>query len=67
MGVRVGVETFFLGQLIGIDETNAFQLKFFIGRFVGVRVGVRVGVENFFLGQSIGIIKNNSFQLKFLL
>jgi len=30
MGVRVGVANFFLDQLIGIDETNTFQLKFFI-------------------------------------
>jgi len=56
MGVRVGVANFFLDQSIGIDETNTFQLKFFIyhancgrhrfGRFVGVKVGV----TNFFLG-----------------
>jgi len=30
MGVRVGVAKFFLDQSIGIDETNTFQLKFFI-------------------------------------
>jgi len=30
MGVRVGVANYFLGQSIGIDETNTFQLKFFI-------------------------------------
>jgi len=30
MGVRVGVANFFLDQSIGIDETNTFQLKFFI-------------------------------------
>jgi len=29
MGVRVGVANF-LDQYIGIDETNTFQLKFFI-------------------------------------
>jgi len=29
MGVRVGVAIFFF-QSIGIDETNTFQLKFFI-------------------------------------
>jgi len=72
MGVRVGVSIFFFDQSIGIDETNTFQLKFFIlhencgrhrfGRFVGVKLGV----ANFFLGQSIGIDKNNKFQLKFL-
>jgi len=28
MGVRVGVANFFLNQLIGIDDTNTFQLKF---------------------------------------
>jgi len=27
MGVRVGVANFFLGQSIGIDETNTFQLN----------------------------------------
>jgi len=30
MGVRVGVANLFLDQSIGIDETNTFQLKFFI-------------------------------------
>jgi len=30
MGVRVGVANFFFYQSIGIDETNTFQLKFFI-------------------------------------
>jgi len=30
MGVRVGVANFCLDQSIGIDETNTFQLKFFI-------------------------------------
>jgi len=49
MGVTVGVANF-LGQSIGIDETNTFQLKFCIyhencgrhrlRRFLGVRVGV---------------------------
>jgi len=39
------VANFFLGQSIGIDENNTFQLKFFYssiktGRFVGVGVGV---------------------------
>jgi len=29
-GVRVGVENFFFDQSIGIDDTNTFQLKFFI-------------------------------------
>jgi len=29
MAVRVGVPNFFLGQSIGIDETNTFQLKYF--------------------------------------
>jgi len=28
MGVRVGVENFFLVQSIGTDETKSFQLKF---------------------------------------
>jgi len=28
MGVRVGVANFFLGQSVGIDKTNKFQLKF---------------------------------------
>jgi len=56
MGVRVGVENLFFDQSIGIDETNTFQLKFFIkhencgrhrfGRFVGVKGGV----ANFFFG-----------------
>jgi len=32
LGVKVGVANFFVGQSIGIDETN----------------GVKVGVENFF-------------------
>jgi len=27
MGVRVGVENLFLDQLIGIDDTNTFQLN----------------------------------------
>jgi len=27
MGVRVGVANFFLGQSIGIDENNTFQLS----------------------------------------
>jgi len=46
MGVRVGVANFFLGQSIGIDENNTFQLSSIktvgatAGRFVGVRVGV---------------------------
>jgi len=58
-----------LGQSIGIDETNTFQLKFVFrhehfgrhkfGRFVGVGVGV----ANLFLGQSIGIDETNTFQL----
>jgi len=49
VGVKVGVANF-LGQSIGIDEKNTFQLKFVFkhqncrshsfGRFVGVRVGV---------------------------
>jgi len=30
LGARVGVANFFLDQSIGIDETNTFQLKFFI-------------------------------------
>jgi len=30
MGVRVGVANLFLNQSIGIDDTNTFQLKFFI-------------------------------------
>jgi len=30
MDIRVGVANFFLDQSIGIDETNTFQLKFFI-------------------------------------
>jgi len=30
MGVRVGVANLFLDQSIGIDDTNTFQLKFFI-------------------------------------
>jgi len=30
MGVRVGVEKFFLEQSIGIDETNTFQQKKFL-------------------------------------
>jgi len=30
MGVRVGVANFFFDQSIGIDETNTFQLKFYI-------------------------------------
>jgi len=30
MGVRVGMANFFLDQSIGIDETNTFQLTFFI-------------------------------------
>jgi len=30
MGVRVGVEKLVLDASIGIDETNTFQLKFFI-------------------------------------
>jgi len=30
MGVRVGVANFFWGQSIGIDETNTFQLTFFL-------------------------------------
>jgi len=30
MGVRVGVANFFFDQPIGIDDTNTFQLKFFI-------------------------------------
>jgi len=29
MSVRVGVANFFLGQSIGIDETNTFQLNIF--------------------------------------
>jgi len=29
MGVRVSVANFFLGQSIGIDETNTYQLKCF--------------------------------------
>jgi len=29
MGVRVGVENFFLDQSIGIDENITFQLKFY--------------------------------------
>jgi len=29
MGVRVAVANFFLGQSIGVDETNTYQLKFF--------------------------------------
>jgi len=28
MGVRVGVKTFFVGQPIGIDDNNTFQLQF---------------------------------------
>jgi len=28
VGVKEGVESFFLGQSIGIDENNTFQLKF---------------------------------------
>jgi len=66
------VANFFLVQSIGIDETNTFQLKFFIyhencGRHRFSRfVGVKVGVANFFLGQSIGIDENNTLQLKFL-
>jgi len=30
MDVRVGVANFFLDQSRGIDETNTFQLKFFV-------------------------------------
>jgi len=30
MGIRMGVANFFLDQSIGIDETNTFQLQFFI-------------------------------------
>jgi len=29
IGVKVGVANFLLGQSIGIDENNTFQLKFF--------------------------------------
>jgi len=28
VGVEVGVATFFLGQSIGVDEKNSFQIKF---------------------------------------
>jgi len=28
VGVKVGVANFFLGQLVGIEENNTFQLKF---------------------------------------
>jgi len=49
MGVRVAVEYFFFDQSVGIDETDKFQVNFFLalklwapsfGRVVGVRVGV---------------------------
>jgi len=29
VGVKVGVANFFLGQSIGIDKNNTFQLKFY--------------------------------------
>jgi len=32
MGIRVGEPNFFLGQSIGIDETNTIQLKIFSTR-----------------------------------
>jgi len=59
MGVRVG-------QSIGIDETNTFQLKFFtIMKIVGVTGfrGLWALKSNFFLGQSIGIDENNTGKL----
>jgi len=62
MGVRVGVANFFFDQSIGIDETNTFQLKFFI---LDKNCGRHSRRGKLFLGQSIGIDKNNTFQLKF--
>jgi len=51
MGVRVGVENFFLDQSIGIDEINTFLLTFFSSmKIVGATdlgvMGVRVGVAS---------------------
>jgi len=55
MGVRVGVANrrFFLGQSIGMDETNTFQLKCLASMTlwasqVWAALGVRVGVEIYF-------------------
>jgi len=69
MCVKGGVANFFLGQSIGIDETNTFQLKFLkkknflkIVGVTGIRgVGVKVGVANFFLRQSIGLMRTIHF------
>jgi len=54
-GVKVGVGNFFLGQSIGIDKNNTFQLKFSVG------VTVLGG-----LWALTSIDENNTFQLKFL-
>jgi len=50
VGICVGMKNFFLGQSIGIDGTNPFQVTFFVlhrsfwrhsfARLVAVRVGV---------------------------
>jgi len=53
----MGVAHFFLDQSIGIDETNTFQLKFFIKH-------EDCGRHRF--GRFVGIDENNTFQLKFL-
>jgi len=60
---------FFLGQSIGSDETNTFQLKIFSStKIVGVKglcgLWALEWAWKTFLDQSIGIDETNTFQLK---